>query len=250
LALPLIALNHHEVKINFKLRNLKDILQLKNGGEQTGINNISIIDARLLVDYVFLENDMRKDVATKEHRFLIEQVQSTGTITVSKNTRSTRFPLNFKHPVKSLYWFFQDGARGSQSNSKEGRRDHGLFGTIKNPAKYMQLKANGAEFTSRFTPTYFSHLQPYYRHSSVPESGQKTSYNYFNFNFCLRPEEHQPTGSMNFSRLDSAYLHVDFNHEENNKEDNLKGKSIDFRCYALNTNIFLVSNGMGGILYK
>lgn len=201
--------------------------------------------ARLLVNYIYLDNEARKEIATKEHKFLVEQLQTTGTISVNSSTQFNRYPLSFSHPVKALFWVFQKSDNDQNQNF--------LYGKVKGAsteatplAKSMQIKVNGQEFTQEFSHKYFSLLQPYYHNTSIPT----ISTDLYTFSFGLRPEEHQPTGTLNFSRVENAYLHVTFSENNDSFFDSNSSKYINFRCYALSYNIFVVTSGMGGMLYK
>merc|ERR1711871_1281850 len=83
LALPLIALQYHEVKINLELRPLDECLwavseDLDTGDKDTSAYNHSLVAASLYVDYVFLDTDERRRMAQNPHEYLIEQLQFTG----------------------------------------------------------------------------------------------------------------------------------------------------------------------------
>jgi hypothetical protein len=104
LALPLIALQYHDVRYEFEFRKLEECLvssgfQASNPGNQLGLRMEA---ASLFVDYVYLESEERKKFAQNAHEYLIEQVQFTGEESVSIN--SNKFRLNFNHPCKALYW--------------------------------------------------------------------------------------------------------------------------------------------------
>jgi hypothetical protein len=104
LALPLIALQYHDVRYEFEFRKLEECLvssgfSTSNPGNQLGLRMDA---ASLFVDYVYLESEERKKFAQNAHEYLIEQVQFTGEESVSIN--SNKFRLNFNHPCKALYW--------------------------------------------------------------------------------------------------------------------------------------------------
>jgi hypothetical protein len=104
LALPLIALQYHDVRYEFEFRKLEECLVssgmvTSNPGNQLGLRMDA---ASLFVDYVYLESEERKKFAQNAHEYLIEQVQFTGEESVSIN--SNKFRLNFNHPCKALYW--------------------------------------------------------------------------------------------------------------------------------------------------
>ena len=114
LALPLIALQYHEVKINLDIRPLDECLWAVgtlncNGstgsGKVTTAYNQSLVAASLYVDYVFLDTDERRRMAQNPHEYLIEQLQFTGDESVGSS--SNKIKLNFNHPVKELVWVVQ-----------------------------------------------------------------------------------------------------------------------------------------------
>jgi hypothetical protein len=119
LALPLIALQYHEVKINLDIRPIDECLWAvgslscatptntsgTNGGRVTTAYNQSLVAASLYVDYVFLDTDERRRMAQNPHEYLIEQLQFTGDESVGSS--SNKIKLNFNHPVKELIWVVQ-----------------------------------------------------------------------------------------------------------------------------------------------
>lgn len=110
LALPLIALQYHEVKINLELRPLDEMLWAVNDLENpvksnSGAYNKSLASASLYVDYVFLDTDERRRMAQNPHEYLIEQLQFTGDESVGSS--SNKIKLNFNHPCKELVWVVQ-----------------------------------------------------------------------------------------------------------------------------------------------
>ena len=116
LALPLIALQYHEVKINLDLRPLDECLwavstlNVGTGVEKklTAAYQNSLVAASLYVDYVFLDTDERRRMAQNPHEYLIEQLQFTGDESVGSS--SNKIKLNFNHPCKELVWVVQPDA--------------------------------------------------------------------------------------------------------------------------------------------
>jgi hypothetical protein len=117
LALPLIALQYHEVKINLDLRPIDECLwavcnltSAVNGASQrcTTAYNQSLVAASLYVDYVFLDTDERRRMAQNPHEYLIEQLQFTGDESVGSS--SNKIKLNFNHPCKELIFVVQPDA--------------------------------------------------------------------------------------------------------------------------------------------
>ena len=116
LALPLIALQYHEVKINLDLRPLDECLWCvstitdTSGTSQQLMSayNLSLVAASLYVDYIFLDTDERRRMAQNPHEYLIEQLQFTGDESVGSS--SNKIKLNFNHPCKELIWVVQPDA--------------------------------------------------------------------------------------------------------------------------------------------
>ena len=127
LALPLIALQYHEVKINLDLRPIDECLFAVNdiAGVDTGASvkattayNQSLVAASLYVDYIFLDTDERRRMAQNPHEYLIEQLQFTGDESVGSS--SNKIKLNFNHPCKELVWVVQPDANVDYCASLEG----------------------------------------------------------------------------------------------------------------------------------
>jgi hypothetical protein len=121
LALPLIALQYHEVKINIDIRPIDECLWavttlncMNSDGTNLGAGksvaaqiafNQSLVAASLYVDYVFLDTDERRRMAQNPHEYLITQLQTTGDESVGSS--SNKIKLTFNHPVKELIWVVQ-----------------------------------------------------------------------------------------------------------------------------------------------
>jgi len=125
LALPLIALQYHEVKINLDLRPIDECLFAVNSltadsgsVKVTNAYNQSLVAASLYVDYVFLDTDERRRMAQNPHEYLIEQLQFTGDESVGSS--SNKIKLNFNHPCKELVWVVQADANVDYCSSLEG----------------------------------------------------------------------------------------------------------------------------------
>ena len=107
-----------------------------------------------------------------------------------------------------------------------------------NPVVTAKLQLNGQDRFSERLGSYFDLVQPFQHHTSNPDTGINV------YSFAIRPEEHQPTGSCNFSRIDNASLQmvVSANAVGGNK-------TAKVRVYAINYNVLRVMSGMGGLAY-
>ena len=248
LALPLIALQYHEVKLNFSF-------PVGSDGTTTDVWN----DVSLWVDYIFLDSDERKRFAQMSHEYLIDQVQFGGKESftsgfgVAATGTSQRFALNFNHPVKELIWVCEkdgtnDGETAIGMTSGDDIVQNAMGNTDRQIDVYnVKLQINGHD---RFYPRcgeYFRLQQPYQFHSTVPP-GQDI----YVYSFALRPEEHQPSGTCNFSRIDSC--HLTLTRGNRYTDGRLKTAatcwSDDLYIYAINYNVLRIASGMAGLAYS
>jgi hypothetical protein len=224
LALPLIALQYHEVKVNIEF----------DASMNAGITEGTMGTSALWVDYVFLDTDERRRFAQLSHEYLIEQLQFTGEENIT--SASNKVKLNFNHPVKELVWVMQN-ASGVASPASNVSNKFGEFVHATNDTNYTvsaKLQLNGHDRFAERKGKYFNMVQPFQHHTNVPENKGINVYS-----FALKPEEHQPSGTLNFSRIDSAVLNV-----------NAGATANRIRVYAVNYNVLRVMSGMGGLAYS
>jgi Large eukaryotic DNA virus major capsid protein len=109
----------------------------------------------------------------------------------------------------------------------------------KNPVEVGKLQLNGQDRFTEREGSYFDKVQPYQHHSRSPSTGINV------YSFALRPEEHQPSGTCNFSRIDKATLQLTVS------LNTVTGsRTAQVRVYALNYNVLRVMSGMGGLAYS
>jgi hypothetical protein len=108
-----------------------------------------------------------------------------------------------------------------------------------NPVVTAKLQLNGQDRFSEREGTYFDLVQPYQHHTRNPDTGINV------YSFALRPEEHQPSGSCNFSRIDNATLQLVLSNATVEGTNTAK-----VRVYATNYNVLRVMSGMGGLAYS
>lgn len=204
LALPLIALQYHEVKVNIEFASLGEV--------STATTPLSgDLSADLYVDYVYLDTDERRRFAQVSHEYLIEQLQFTGDEAASQNIK-----MNFNHPVKEIVWVELDDTNAIVSTYDQA-----------------QITLNSHERMSMRKPMYYQLVQPYQHHERVPTTTPINVYS-----FALKPEEHQPSGTCNMSRIDTATL-------------KLTGiTSATVKVFATNYNVLRIMSGMGGLAYS
>ena len=321
-AIPLIALQYHEVRINVDFETWQNCQYYESAvGVPAAYAAQSLAAASIYVDYVYLDTEERRRFAQQSHEYLIEQVQYTGAESITSS--SNKVQLNFNHPVKELQWVVQrdsfvdcstsswlasvggaqpfnysddfstDGmitsllsqasggsvaaqasntssaslatvplGQAGQASSLLGADSLDLGGVAefesgvnyllakvilasgvrcegKNPVEVAKLQLNGQDRFTEREGAYFDKVQPYQHHSRSPSTGINV------YSFALRPEEHQPSGTCNFSRIDKATLQLTVS------LNTVTGsRTAQVRVYALNYNVLRVMSGMGGLAYS
>jgi len=276
LALPLIALQYHEVRLDFDL----------SAEFETYFGTSAV---KVWGNYVYLDTEERRRFAQKGHEYLIEQVQHTGADTIGIATSKT-VRLSYNHPVKELVWCVNEsktsGATGQLNElfafCKSPANlvcvsdlNEGLAGTASNvfvqphhcgapmlqvganaggaafcesattstsnlsvgPVSTMKLILNGQDRFKEQTGRYFNQYQPYKHHSGNPMAGV------YSYSFALQPEEHQPTGTCNFSRIDNAQVQLGLKSGETAATSSLN-------MFAVNYNVLRIQSGMGGLAFS
>ena len=168
LALPLIALQYHEVKVKLQTRGNAQLINHNGTATPTDVGNAP--SALLWVDYIYLDTDERRRFAQQSHE----------------------------------------------------------------PFESFKLQLNGHDRFSARRGTYFRTVQPLQAGHRVPEK------HVYNYSFALKPEEHQPSGTCNFSRIDNARM-IFTNSEDTNN---------NIHVYAVNYNVLRIMSGMGGLAYS
>ena len=298
-AIPLIALQYHEVRINVEFNPLQLCLASSFGATSVNQVSASLAAASLYVDYCYLDTEERRRFAQQSHEYLIEQVQYTGAESITSS--SNKIQLNFNHPVKELFWVVQrdsfvdcsatseiavslgiqpfnysdDWDVSAASNfiyNQEEVNQNGTDAVLTsdpaesglslgnqsalfllgkallemdircdggNPVEVAKLQLNGQDRFTEREGSYFDKVQPYQHHCRTPSTGINC------YSFALRPEEHQPSGTCNFSRIDKATLQLTVS-VRTVKDQN----TAQVRVYALNYNVLRVMSGMGGLAYS
>ena len=318
-AIPLIALQYHEVRINVDFETWQNCQYAEDTvGHPVSAPAQSLAAASIYVDYVYLDTEERRRFAQQSHEYLIEQVQYTGAESITSS--SNKIQLNFNHPVKELLWVVQrdsfvdcsnapwlasvGGAQpfnysddfstegiimsllsqssstapgaaatdnittnlgqgasisastmiGAESDDSTGvvEFDTGVNYLLakvilasdvrcegKNPVEVGKLQLNGQDRFTEREGSYFDKVQPYQHHSRSPSTGINV------YSFALRPEEHQPSGTCNFSRIDKATLQLTVS-----LNTVTASRTAQVRVYALNYNVLRVMSGMGGLAYS
>jgi hypothetical protein len=277
LYLPLIALQYHEVRLDFDL--------------SSSFSKFFGTTVKVWANYIYLDTEERRRFAQKGNEYLIEQVQHTGTDAVDVKSlgggvATKQVRLSYNHPVKELVWCFT----GSSSNAAlwnftsnvgtdssvileadpsatanvclvpttwgtgcpmylGGAVDGSLCQWVEEsvvaadrsvgPLDHFKLILNGQDRFKEQSGKYFNQIQPHCHHSGTPYPG------IYSYSFALKPEEHQPTGTCNFSRIDNAQVEVKMKQNEFSPTNN-----ATLNMFAVNYNVLRIQSGMGGLAFS
>ena len=236
LALPLIALQYHEVKFNLTFRAASECyITDDNLTPTSGVPSLG--NASLFIDYIYLDTEERRQFAQVRHEYLIEQLQFGGAEAFSSSTFKSK--LTFNHPCKELVWVVQPDANvDSGANRWSDYTDSGLsapdFYLGDDPLADAKLQLNGQDRFATRKARYFNVVQPYQHHTRTPAAG------IYVYSFALNPEQFQPSGSVNMSRIDSAVLQL----------STTSSVASKLRVYAVSMNILKIVSGLGGLNYS
>ena len=176
LALPLIALQYHEVRLNFIFRQATDLVQNTYDGTNLWSGGVAAAaaalprfkDAAVYVDYIYLDTDERRRFAQQTHEYLIDQLQYG--LQQSITSQTVRLDLTLNHPVKELVWVYQD-ARVLDCSLVAPVSSGGLGTNNTQPFQYAdianrcRLQLNGQDRFDERYGDYFWKVQPYQHHS-------------------------------------------------------------------------------------
>jgi hypothetical protein len=324
LALPLIALQYHDVQVNLNIANIQDCYWASGTSRIPG----DLGDVSLWVDYIYLDTDERRRFAQASHEYLIEQLQFSGNIPL--NNVSELLKMSFNHPVKEIIWTIQKdslinstlmnnyggqqwfnytdsldytyfsgtpqdplgggigtaafnvgnwyaslpmtgtangsiatagqyGQNGSSiaslkftdlfdvtsnTSSRAWTSQLPVFDSGENPTSLAKIMLNGHDRLSAREGRYFNTVIPQECHENCPATGINV------YSFALKPEDHQPSGTCNFSRVDIGQLNLTITNATFTSPITDSGKdTAKLRMYATNYNILRVLSGMAGLAF-
>ena len=238
-SLPLISMQYTDVKIVVQFKTFDKCWYKNTTAAPTFTPMIS--KAGLICNYVYLDVFERTKFAKQENfEYLIEQFQQNNSIQVPENIINITSRLFLNHPVKEIIWIYRSTeALGANDYSNYGSvTNYGIQGsqTITEPFDQIQMRYNGNDRFEQLSANFFRLYQPYKYHSSVP-----TDYYIYLYSFAIDPENMQPSGTCNFSKIDNATLNYTC-------IPSVSDGMISI--YATNYNILRINNGMCGLMFS
>jgi hypothetical protein len=245
LYLPLLALQYHPIRINVKLRPLQDLFystQLIANCATTQVNPAKITHMQMWGDYVYLDVEERRRFVANTHEYLIEQVQYTPNLSIPAGNTNVSVPIEFNHPCKEFIWLIQRNVMtqyhewfnySSLATNEQGTRLDLLSTAL--------VQLDGQDRFEQRDAGYFRLVQPWQHHTAVPSD----DFIYL-YSFALKPEDQQPSGTLNASRVDTIILSAALTPDTALSPARGNASII---VYAKNYNVLRVVNGFGGVLF-
>ena len=241
LALPLIALQYHNVVLKIQLRDFNNCY--KNDTNTTLLSGYQISLFNVWVDYVHLDMEERRKYAQNNHEILIDQLQYDGSEFIAKDSNSVSKKLTFNHPVKELYWIHTNNDL-LQTNINTGNQLLNYFlptALDKSIDTFSSgvLQLNGVDRFNKRAANYFRLVQNFQYH---------TRYSYkmiYTYSFSLNPDKNQPSGSCNMSKFTNINLFLEYDNTVNHSNNDMI-----LKVYAINYNILRIMGGMGGLAFS
>lgn len=201
-----------------------------------------LVNAYLYINYVYLDKEERLRFTRSSLEYLIEQIQFNQEIGI--RSPNVKQKLNLLHPCKAHYWVGQlDSLVGpgtindlfNFTSSHIRFPDGSFYG--ENLVTNATLLLNGKERFSERSGKYFNEVQPYQHYHRGPAIGINV------YSFCLHPELHQPSGTMNMSEVATVNMMMRLKNVVNPQN------TVRIRSYTVNYNILRILSGLGGLAF-
>lgn len=239
LAIPLVALKYHEVKLNLELSSVEELDTRKN-------NPIKLESCRLWAEYIFLDQDEKRRFAEVNHEYLIDKFSDIGSNELLTVGDSNINLFARGRLVREIFWVKQNDNEVGRKNSNPCQ-----FSSFGKNATFQLFFDGQNRFDKDRDEDYFTTIQPYYHHTHIPranriigETGKgnlrQTHSQFINsYSFSLNPEEIQPSGAVNFDYIDSVNLKIN----NNDKPGILK-------TFCIRHDMLRIMSGMAGLAFS
>ncbi len=272
----------HEIRLNFVFRPLNELYLYYTNDVNTAptlITSSPSLQVDLYADYIFLDNNERRRFAHIATEYLIEQVQALESpVIIPSLTTNKLIPIKFYHPIKEIIWYHGTSLHNTQSiyvdtsggvpaptqiTTPNSWLNYGFYtyyttaDNIYDTFADATLEFNGNPRFERRNASYFRLFQNYQRHTNIPRVFMPSAFDgniyaysckyIYTYSFALSPEEYQPSGTCNFSRIGSANMRMTYDWSALNNTN--VTTDLIFNMYAVNYNILRIMNGQAGLAY-
>jgi len=249
-ALPMIALHNTKVEIIVKLRDFEDLAYFDRFTEfQRSLRLRTFV----LAEYLYVESEERNRIATSKHEYLIDVVQSNNEIIVNQNfiqeddeeTNVVLQKVYFNNPCKELIWIFQRISHFDGTSSTGERKYYNYafnFDTEDiNPASRAKIRFNNRDREPYKDIELYNFIKPHESHIS------STGYGVNVYPFALEPEQIQPSGSANLSKIDEVSIVMKL--RDDTVTDITNGQIYRWTIYGFTINVLRIMSGQAGLAY-
>lgn len=246
-SLPLIALQYSKVTLKIKLNDTQEINT--SGGSPSTNTPVLIESMNLLIENIYLDKEERRAFTTNKHEYLITQLQ----VSLNNNIRKFedlyplsdfvedirfKIPLYFRYPVKEIFWTIQNQVKTDDNNEINiGTNKFNYwrdFNKYTDQMRVCTIELNGQELVDELPAKFFREVQRFQYHSGINDNGS------YSYSFAIDPENNQPSGSLNFSKLENAFLKIGF-------PKSGTAPKICISTYAINYNVLRVMSGVAAL---
>jgi hypothetical protein len=256
LALPICALTFHSIQINYDFRDYFELIKstVPVSSLVSSSGKIPECTIQSYVTFIFLGTQERRKFASsvKPIEYLHREVQFLGDVPIivsgEEPSLQRKISLDFSHPVSEIIWTYN---RAASYNSGLSQSAYPVSGNsyfdydlpssaTDDPVSKAVIHINGSARFSERSGSYFRLVQPYTHHTRIPKTKKVYSYS-----FSINAESSSPSGTLNFSRADTAHLILTL-------DSSFSGGGSDgrVRVYARTFNIMRFSNGMAALVFS
>lgn len=195
----------------------------------------NIQNAYLLVNYIYLDNSERLKFLKKDHEYLITTVQNIQEQTIFNVNYSAKLPLI--NPTVSIYWRCQLNSN-FMINDLFNYTTYPLTEKEESLINNEHIEINSQPVTEINSSEYYQLIQTYQAHNNSPSNGINC------YSFSMFPEDNQPSGSLNYSKIDDSKLKLTMNKIINYQN------TARIRIYSVQYNVFRIIHGLGGLVFS
>lgn len=247
LSLPIISIKA-PVKIVIKFRDLNE---LYTGPTNLRLSNSRmILNASLLVNYIYLDDQERNEFLNNKLKYLIEQPQMITNVSFNEHENFGKIPLTFNNAIFQLMWIVQKNdlmswkKKTHKTNDFEYEEDDMLesgnnwydLELVEGSDSFEKAKfvMNGTDRTNNLHASYYRLIQSKEHCSRIPNK------NLYSYNFGMQNYNNQPSGAINFNSCSNVQLILEFNNNSYKK---------NVTVFAKNYNLLKIEKGVVEIKY-
>lgn len=250
LALPLISLNNSNITLDIEFNALHKVIKTDNYNNlsKIKIKTNEIMDVKIFTECIFLDSKELQFFANKSHDYLIEQLQFNGQEILLKNDTTKNVYVDFRHPVKELYWTISVDDNNIDSKLQNDvnniTRYTSYYSNYEDTFDNLTIKLNSMTLLEEKKNSYFRILQSNLYYNNIRKK------HIYSYSFSLNPNQQQPSGSINFTDLNNVLFIFNFKDSLNNTiiENGCSTNGL-IKIYAVNYNILKIASGLGSLQY-